>query len=68
MTARTLIWQETTGALDFGEQLTDSRVAGDRDDAQLLPEFILKSYSRVVLTDPHVANIWRLQSFGHGQV
>jgi hypothetical protein len=31
MTARTLVWQETTGALDFGEQLADCHVARDRD-------------------------------------
>ena len=42
-------------------------VACDRDDAQLLPEFILKRYCRVVLADAHMAHIWGLQSIGHGQ-
>jgi hypothetical protein len=35
--------------IDFGEQLADSHVARDRNDAQLLPEFILKRYCCVVL-------------------
>jgi hypothetical protein len=47
--------------------LADGDIACDRDDAQLLPEFILKRYCRVVLADAHMAHIWGLQSFGHGQ-
>jgi hypothetical protein len=32
MTARTLVWQQTSGALDFGEQLVDRAVQSfDRD-------------------------------------
>ena len=54
-------------AVNFGQELADGDVACDRDDAQLLPEFILKRYCRVVLADAHMAHIWGLQSFGHGQ-
>jgi hypothetical protein len=31
------------------------------------PEFVLKRYCCVVLADAHMAHIWGLQSFGHGQ-
>jgi hypothetical protein len=57
----------TLGQVAIHWLLADGDVACDRDDAQLLPEFILKRYCRVVLAHAHMAHIWGLQSFGHGQ-